>query len=46
VAERLEQWVKADEGFFEICLETYENNFKRVGEVLMQHKQIFFCDSK
>jgi len=42
VAERLEQWEKADEGFFEICLETYENNFKRVEEVLVQHKQSFF----
>jgi len=42
IVDRLEGWGNQKEGFFEICLENYSDDFKKEKEILKKHKQGYF----
>ena len=42
VVERLDNWAHASEGFFEICLENYEDDFLEEEKLLNWYEQSYF----
>ena len=42
VVARFNQWEKAEEGFFTICLETNRTNFHKEKEIFKKYKQAYF----
>jgi hypothetical protein len=42
VAKRFKYWKNVEEGFFGLCLENYEVDFKREEDILIKHGQKYF----
>lgn len=42
VAKRFKYWKSVEEGFFGLCLENYEVDFKREEDILIKHGQKYF----
>ena len=42
VLERLQSWGEGPEGFFEICLENYEDDFRNEESILKRHGEKYF----
>ncbi len=42
LVKRFNSWKNAEEGYFDICLENYKNDFKKEVEILNEHKEHYF----
>ena len=42
LVDRFKSWENAHEGYFDICLENYKNDFKKEVEILNEHKEHYF----
>ena len=42
LVKRFKGWENANEGYFDICLENYKNDFNKEVEILNEHKEHYF----
>ena len=42
LVKRFKNWKNAHEGYFDICLENYKNDFDEEAQILKEHKEYYF----